>query len=291
MSDGPQCAVLGAGVFSSRYRNAAALLAAAGVNVGAAHGGEPHAAGSSNGIAARGGPVSGVAAASGELLDKHSRRRASELTKACADVYREALLQAALDPVEIAAVFGSALGEANTTIGLLDQLWRGPGMLSPMRFAASVHNAAAGVVSIGTKNKGFTTALGADHDTPAMALMEGFAFALVHQTPVIVVCADEGAPADLVDEEQGWDFLAAAVAIAPAALAPARWQGRPRIGAPVARPEAAGWVFSDLPRALTQNPSVGLFDLIAGVARSDVSSIRLDRGRGHGYSVSVVRGG
>jgi hypothetical protein len=221
------------------------------------------------------------AAVSGELLDKHSRRRASELTKACADVYRDALLQASLPPLEVAAVFGSSLGEASITIGLLEQLWNGPGMLSPMRFAASVHNAAAGVVSISTKNTGFTTALGADFDTPAMALLEGMAFALVHDTPVIVVCADEGAPSNLVDNDEGWEFLACAVALVPAA------EGLPRISAPVRGD--AGWTIPGLPRSLAQNPCVGLLDLIAALRDSAVSKVRLDRGRGHGYTVDVIR--
>jgi hypothetical protein len=226
------------------------------------------------------------AAASGELLDKHSRRRASDLTKACAEVYREALLQAGFDALEVAAVFGSAVGEASVTIGLLEQLWRGPGMLSPMRFAASVHNAAAGVVSIGTKNTGFTTALGADFDTPAMALLEGMAFVLVHDTPVIVVCADEGAPTNLVSEEEGWEFLASAVALAPLSRAA---NGAPRISAPMRGQASESWPAPALARTLAQNPSVGLLDLIAGLSEMDAASVRLDRGRGHGYTVNVIR--
>ena len=165
------CAVAGVGFYSPRYASLAALRAGQ--------------------VSAEPRPPSG------ELLDKHSRRRASELTKACADAYQQALTQAGVDAVSCGAVFGSALGEAGTTIGLLDQLWRGPGMLSPMRFAASVHNTAAGVVSIGTKNTGFSTALGADFDTPAMALFEAMAFVLTHALPVIVVCADEAAPENL----------------------------------------------------------------------------------------------
>lgn len=252
-------AIAGVGAFSARFPSAAAFLANT-------HSETP-------------------AAASGELLDKHSRRRASDLTKACAEVYREALLQAGYDALEVAAVFGSAVGEASVTIGLLEQLWRGPGMLSPMRFAASVHNAAAGVVSIGTKNTGFTTALGADFDTPAMALLEGIAFARVHDTPVIVVCADEGAPENLVGNDEGWEFLASAVALAPASRAP---HGAPRISAP-ARDQGGGWLAPELPRTLAQNPSVGLLDLIAGLSQSEVTSVRLDRGRGHGYAVQVIR--
>jgi hypothetical protein len=252
-------AIVGVGAFSARFPSANAFL----TNT----------------------PSATPAAASGELLDKHSRRRASDLTKACAEVYREALLQAGFDALEVAAVFGSAVGEASVTIGLLEQLWRGPGMLSPMRFAASVHNAAAGVVSIGTKNTGFTTAVGADFDTPAMALVEGIAFALVHDTPVIVVCADEGAPENLVGDDDGWEFLATAVALAPPARAP---KAAPRISVP-ARGEGRGWTAPELPRTLAQNPSVGLLDLIAGLSQSDVTSVRLDRGRGHGYTVNVIR--
>lgn len=250
--------VAGVGVFTARYPSASAFLARESAP-------EP-------------------VAPSGELLDKHSRRRASDMTKACADAYRQALVQAGFDPLEVGAVFGSALGEASTTIGLLDQLWRGPGMLSPMRFAASVHNTAAGVVSIGTKNTGFTTALGADHDTPAMALLEGMAFAHVHETPVIVVCADEAAPENLVSGDEGWEFLSCAIALAPPARVP---PDAPRISAPVLG--AAGWVPADLPKGLAQNPVVGLLDLIAGLAQPGVSAVRLDRGRGHAYGVQIDR--
>lgn len=251
-----QCAVCGVGVYTTRYPNARAFVSD-----------EP---------VAEPGPLNG------ELLDKHSRRRASELTKACAEVYRQALQQAELDPLQVGAVFGSALGEASTTIGLLDQLWRGPGMLSPMRFAASVHNTASGVVSIGTKNTGFTTALGADHDTPAMALTEGMAFALVHQVPVIVVCADEAAPENLVAGDEGWELLSCAVA-----LVPGRTSGAPRIGVP--ERDGASWVRAELPRGLAQNPVVGLLDLIAALADEGVSAVRLDRGRGHAYGVQIFR--
>jgi hypothetical protein len=158
-------------------------------------------------------------------------------------------------------------------------------MLSPMRFAASVHNAAAGVVSIGTKNTGFTTALGADHDTPAMALVEGMAFALVHETPVIVVCADEAAPENLVSGEDGWEFLVCAVALAPARIEPGT--RAPRIACPM--PGCASWTKRDLPRGLAQNPVVGMLDLIAGLADDAVSAVRLDRGRGRAYGVTIER--
>jgi Beta-ketoacyl synthase, N-terminal domain len=222
----------------------------------------------------------------GALLDKHSRRRASELTKAFADVYKEALEESGLEATQVAAVFGSALGEANTTIGLLDQLWRGPGALSPMRFAASVHNTAAGVVSIGTKNTGFTTAIGADHDTPAMALLEAVAFVVTHDTPVIVACGDEAAPANLVRGDEGWDFLTCAVVLLPLTAAapglPLLAALEPSLGKPTLTQ-------AELPRGLAQNPEVGLLDLISALRTGQVGRVRLDRGRGRGYCAEIVR--
>jgi hypothetical protein len=253
-----ECAVAGTGVYTPRFVGTTAFMQ------GAADLASP--------------------APTGALLDKHSRRRASQLTKAFADVYQEALEEAGFEATSVAAVFGSALGEADTTIGLLDQLWRGPGALSPMRFASSVHNAASGVVSIGTKNTGFTTALGADHDTPAMALLEGMAFVLTHDTPVIVVCGDEAAPQNLVSGDEGWDFLTCAIALAPADTAPANL---PRLAAPAkAAPSVA---LAELPRGLAQNPVVGLLDLIRALRSGEAGRLRLDRGRGHGYCAQIVR--
>jgi hypothetical protein len=145
--------------------------------------------------------------------------------------------------------------------------------------------AAAGVVSIGTKNTGFSTALGADFDTPAMALLEGMAFVLAQQLPVIVVCADEAAPENLVEDEQGWEFLSCAVALVPADSAA---RELPRISAP--ERGVGSWLTPDLPRGLAQSPVVGLLDLIAALADERVQDARLDRGRGRGYGVRIVRG-
>lgn len=225
------------------------------------------------------------APATGALLDKRSRRRASPLTKALADAYGQALSQSGADASTVASVFGSALGEASTMIALLEQMWRGGTALSPMRFATSVHNAAAGVVSIATGNKGFTTSLGADYDTAAMALLEGVALVRTHGTPVLVACGDEASPERLVTEGQGWGTLAVAVALLPAEQAP---PSQPRLSLPArGTPDLAP---PDVPPWLQQNPVVGLLDLASSVARGHVGHLRLDRGRGLGYCVHIANG-
>ena len=87
----------------------------------------------------------------GARLDRRARGRSSVLTKALAEAYFEAADAAGADLVEVSAVFGSALGEVGTMLGLLNQIWRDREEPSPMAFALSVHNAASGVVSIASK--------------------------------------------------------------------------------------------------------------------------------------------
>lgn len=224
------------------------------------------------------------ASASGALLDKHSRRRASDFTKALADAYAEALTASALPPATVASVFGSALGEVSTMISLLEQMWRGDGALSPMRFAGSVHNAAAGVVSIGTKNTGFTTSLGADYDTPAMALIEAIAIVLSQQEPVIIACGDEAAPSDLVGGAFGWDAVCCALALVPSEDAAPEL---PRLSLP--RPGVASLAPPARAEGFAQNPNAGLLDLIDALSRDQRGSLRLDRGRGRGYVLEISR--
>jgi hypothetical protein len=216
------------------------------------------------------------------IVPARQRRRASLLSKAFAEAYAEALTASGEAPSEIASVFGSALGEAATMIGLLDQMWSETAMLSPMKFATSVHNAASGMLSIATENRGFTTSLGADFDTPAMALFEGIGLVLAEDRPVLVCCGDEAPPDELVPDGSGWSLLSAAIALAPVAQAPS---GSPRISnLEIARPtlEASG---AEGP--LGRNPCIGLLDLVTAIEHGASGILRLDRGAGRGFSVRI----
>lgn len=230
-----------------------------------------------------GAPSADDEAPKGTLVPLRERRRMSVLTKALADVYAEALAASRDDASAVASVFGSALGEAATMIGLLDQMWSAEGALSPMKFVMSVHNAASGVVSVATQNRGFTTSLGADFDTPAMALAEGIGLVLARNEPVVICCGDEAAPSDLVRENGGWELLACAIALAPVERAPAA----PRLSALRAGVEAT------VPRAnvserVARNPNAGLLDLVDAIARGHRGTVALDRGAGTGFCVTLA---
>lgn len=220
----------------------------------------------------------------GASLDRRSRRISSRLMRGFADAYQEALAASGFDATRVASVFGSSLGEVETMIRLLDQMWAQREDPSPMAFAASVHNAAAGVVSISHQNQGFTTSIAADFDTVAMALVEAFGLALTGEGDgdVIVACGDEPAPEKLVDEGVHWGFVCGAIALSTtpgdAPLA--------RIQLPVLGPEA-----TLQPPARTKledaNPQVGLWDLLDAVLHQRWGRVALDHGRGRGWVLEV----
>lgn len=229
------------------------------------------------------------AAPSGSSLDKRTRRRASVLTRAMADAYAEALNAGGLDPETVASVFGSALGEASTMLSLLDQMFRTHEPVSPMRFVTSVHNTASGLVSISGKNRGFTTSIGADFDTPAMSILEALGVIHSERTPAIVCCAEEGAPKDLVPEEYHWELLAGAVALVHPDDAPSSAL-RLRLAGFDARADSGEHLQPiALSDALAKSPVVGILDLIAHAAEGREGWIRLDRGKGRGFFAELVR--
>jgi hypothetical protein len=210
-------------------------------------------------------------------LDRVNRRRAGPLCRSLADAAAEAMQMAAVDPSLVPTIVGSAIGEAATMIGLLDQMWRRHEPMSPAEFTVSVHNAASGLISICNKNRGMTTSLAADSDTPAAALMEGIGMVLTHGGPVCVACGDEPAPENLAGQAPPWSMLASAIVIGPA-------DHTPNLGELVVTEGLAatrrGEGFDALAIA---NPEIGLAWLVDAVLRGHSGVVALDAGHGRGY--------
>jgi hypothetical protein len=150
-----------------------------------------------------------LARAETQLLTPRMRGRASSLTLMFANVIEQATAAAQVDRAELPMIFASAYGEMVTTLTLLDMLNAPDARLSPAKFQASVHNTAAGQLSIAEHNRSFSTSLAAGHDSVAMALIEAHAW--LARTPgcVVVACADEAAPRALAPQ-LGYEALAAA---------------------------------------------------------------------------------
>lgn len=143
-----------------------------------------------------------------QLLTPRMRGRASLLTAMFANVAEQAVRAAGLDARTLPSLFGSAYGEMGTIRALLAQL-SAAGDLSPARFQASVHNTAAGQLSIALGNRSFSSSIAAGHDTLAMLCIEACAFLEDQPGQLLVVCGDEGASPEL---QPGLDYppLAAA---------------------------------------------------------------------------------
>lgn len=221
----------------------------------------------------------------GSALDRVNRRRASPLDRALADTVAAAMQQASVDVTTVPVVVGSSIGEAGTMIGLLDAMWRKHEPMSPADFTMSVHNAASGLISISNKNRGMTTSLAADHDTPAAALLEGIGLVAAHGGPVVVACGDEPAPATLVKHAPPWSMLTAAVVLAPIATA------APRLATlRITRDEPPLRALDAFEPLLRSNPQIGLLAVVDAVARGAAGIVPLDNGNGSGYRAVITPG-
>jgi len=137
------------------------------------------------------------------------RRRGSLLVNMVADVAAQAAAQAGVPLSRARVVVGSAFGELATMVEMLDERER-DGVLSPMRFQNSVHNAAAGQLSIAHKNRAPATSLAAGNDTVAMVLLEAMTLLALGGSEVLAVVADESLPQSI---RPGHQAIAVAAAL------------------------------------------------------------------------------
>lgn len=154
-----------------------------------------------------------------DLLEPRARGRASLLTLMFAQVLAQAAAAAGFERGAFSTVFGSAFGEMERLISLLQGMQGTPSEVSPLRFQTSVHNASAGQISIATANQHFSTSVAAGRSTVAMGLIETASLVASTQENVILVLGDEGPPPRLHDGAL-YPPLAAAFAFVPLSRAP-----------------------------------------------------------------------
>jgi hypothetical protein len=132
---------------------------------------------------------------SGALLPPSLRRRASVLTRAGAEAYSQAATEAGADLGSVPTVWVSAWGEIVTTVEMLEEMATdSEGLPSPTRFHNSVHNTAAGYVSIATGNRSFSTSLAGGYRSVAVGFIEAAALFFERGGDAILVALDEPPP-------------------------------------------------------------------------------------------------
>jgi hypothetical protein len=213
-----------------------------------------------------------------QLLGPRMRGRASLLTLMLANVVEQASVAAAIDRARVPIIFASAYGEMGTTLSLLEQLNSEDCRLSPAKFQASVHNTAAGQISIADRNRSFSTALAAGHDTVAMALIEAWAFLAREPGSVVVACADEGAPRALAPDRL-FGPLAAAWVLSNVS------NSRPGV-ARLARLVATTREYE--PAAARENPCAAALPLVRALFASAPSTVVLNQTVANSWQIDVL---
>jgi hypothetical protein len=133
------------------------------------------------------------------LLERTLRRGLSDVTRLFMHAAKLALDDAGREPTHMHVIFASALGEIGTAEALLAEAYDANGS-SPARFRNSVHNTAAGLLSISTHNRLACTAIAAGWETVPMALCEAAAQLASQAETVLLVFAEERVPRALSDQ-------------------------------------------------------------------------------------------
>lgn len=122
------------------------------------------------------------------LLSKAVARRACTLTRSCSYVMEQVGGLEKNTPI----VFGSCLGSGSVLFSLLEQMRTEEGGLSPIRFSGSVHHSPVSAVGVSNQHTGTLTAISANEDLVAMALLE--ALTLSQDDDALLILADETWP-------------------------------------------------------------------------------------------------
>jgi hypothetical protein len=144
------------------------------------------------------------------LLERTLRRSLSEVTRLFMHAAKLALDDAGRSAEGMHVIFASAFGEIATAEALLAEAYDANGS-SPARFRNSVHNTAAGLLSISSRNQLACTAVAAGWETVAMALFEAAAQLANGDDPVLLVFAEERVPTALSAEHSHGPLAAAFV--------------------------------------------------------------------------------
>ncbi|MDX2019526.1 MAG: beta-ketoacyl synthase chain length factor [Deltaproteobacteria bacterium] len=209
------------------------------------------------------------------MLNPRARGRASLLTLMFAEVVGQAAAEAEFEHGSFATVYGSSFGEMERLIELLHSMQGSASEVSPLRFQTSVHNAAAGQISIASKNTAFSTSIAAGNNTVAMGFVEAVAWMKTYAQPLVLALGDEAPPARLHPGEPYAPIAAAFAFVPPSEARPEHARLQVHLN------EAGG-----PPRAgLVHNPCAVLQPLTAWLAAGSVGVFSLSGAAGSAYCI------
>jgi hypothetical protein len=132
-----------------------------------------------------------------QLLAPNERRRAPESVAVALEVARAACADAGFEAAALPSVFASTHGDLAITDYMCATLAEDPRAISPTKFHNSVHNAAAGYWTIGTRCTQPATAISAYDATFAQGLLEALAQLTTGAEAVLLAAYDTTATGPL----------------------------------------------------------------------------------------------
>jgi hypothetical protein len=148
-------------------------------------------------------------------LPAAERRRAGSAVKLALAVADEAVARATLDPSTLATVFTSSSGEGSHCHALCETLASSTPMVSPTRFANSVHNAAAGCWHIAVQSRAPSTSLCGYDGSFGAGMIEAAVDVRVIGMPMLLVASDSPYPEPLHATRPLPDHFGVAFVLAP----------------------------------------------------------------------------
>lgn len=196
-----------------------------------------------------------------QMIPARERRRAPLSVKMAVEVMGQACRMAEVNPVNLATVFSSAMGDMQITDSMCRTLAVHPELVSPTLFHNSVHNAPVGYWSIAMGSNAPATAVAASRFSAPMALLEAAVQCFEESTPVLLVVQDGDAPFALRDICDSNRALSVGFLLTPTGT---MGECMARVGFTV----HPGWTsWPTLPTGLTDNysgnPSASILPLLA----------------------------
>ena len=152
-------------------------------------------------------------------LPSAERRRAGDAIKLAMAVADEAVTTGEMNPQTLATVFTSSSGEGVNCHTICETLASDNRLISPTRFANSVHNAPAGYWHIAVASQAPSTSLCAFDGSFAAGLVEAASKSLSLQVPVLLVASDTPYPEPLHATRPLADSFGMALVLTPKASA------------------------------------------------------------------------
>jgi len=206
-----------------------------------------------------------------DLLPPNERRRGAAIMRWSIAAAQEAVAASGLAASDLATVFTSSGGDADTLDNICQALATPERIVSPTRFQNSVHNAPAGYWSIGAASRRSSVTLCGHDASFAVGLLEAASEVVVDQAPVLLVACDLRYPEPLWAVRPITEAFAVALVLAP----PPTRDSLAFWSISVERGDAVGEFPVAIPAAFRDNPAGRALTLLEALAQRAAGPIKM----------------